>query len=252
MKSITELIKHYSLPDFREGKTDLQIKNYQKEIFENQEIGFNAILREVNIMLDYIMIVLEIPNLRERESVDLVDGLYYSTSAFESVRVYIHYPLLNDPLKIASFSKNEKVYVTGLITDLDVTTFSMNLLSINRIDRIEERPNYIRRNIIEGDGFEGSANKRRLEERQLELDESKSKSCFIATACYGDYNSEEVLFLRKFRDNVLQKSFVGNIFVKIYYFVSPPIAKIIKKSSFLKTFIRNWLLSPIIHALKKR
>jgi len=81
---------------------------------------------------------------------------------------------------------------------------------------------------------------------------SKSKSgCFIATACYGDYNSEEVLVLREFRDNVLLNSLVGRVFVKFYYLISPPIANIIEKSSILKTFIRNWFLSPIIRNLKK-
>lgn len=80
----------------------------------------------------------------------------------------------------------------------------------------------------------------------------KPKSgCFVATACYGDYNSEEVLVLREFRDNVLLNSLSGKIFVKFYYFISPPIAKFIEKSSILKTFIRKWFLSPIIRNLKK-
>jgi len=81
----------------------------------------------------------------------------------------------------------------------------------------------------------------------------KPKSgCFIATACYGDYNSEEVLVLREFRDNVLLNSLVGKLFVRFYYFTSPPIAQIIEKYSNLKTFIRNWFLSPIIRILKKQ
>ena len=80
----------------------------------------------------------------------------------------------------------------------------------------------------------------------------KPKSgCFVATACYGDYNAEEVLVLREFRDNVLLNSLTGKAFVKFYYFVSPPMAKIIEKSTGLKTFIRNWFLSPIIRNLKK-
>jgi hypothetical protein len=80
----------------------------------------------------------------------------------------------------------------------------------------------------------------------------KSKSgCFVATACYGDYNSEEVLVLREFRDNVLLNSTAGLTFVKFYYFVSPPIAKFIEKSSILKSIIRKGFLSPIIRKIKK-
>lgn len=75
----------------------------------------------------------------------------------------------------------------------------------------------------------------------------KPKSgCFIATACYGDYDAAEVLILRRYRDNVLLKSKLGKIVVSIYYLVSPPLAKMIAKNNSVKNFIRKYLLSPII------
>ena len=71
--------------------------------------------------------------------------------------------------------------------------------------------------------------------------------CFIATACYEDYNSLEVLMLRNFRDEKLLTNLLGSIFVKIYYFVSPTIAKKIEKSDRLKKIIRFIILRPIVN-----
>lgn len=80
----------------------------------------------------------------------------------------------------------------------------------------------------------------------------KAKSgCFVATACYGDYNANEVIILREFRDNVLLNSKAGKLFVKFYYFASPPIAIIIEKSTFLKILVRKGLLTPFIRILRQ-
>ncbi len=50
---------------------------------------------------------------------------------------------------------------------------------------------------------------------------NSSSNCFIATACYRDLYSPEVILLRKFRDDVLYKNFIGRIFIRTYYFTSP-------------------------------
>lgn len=78
------------------------------------------------------------------------------------------------------------------------------------------------------------------------------EGCFIATACYGDYNSKEVLLLREFRDIKLLSTFFGRIFVKFYYLVSPFLASIISKSDFMKKIVRQILLDPILNYLTKR
>lgn len=56
--------------------------------------------------------------------------------------------------------------------------------------------------------------------RKVKVGKEK-EGCYIATAVYGSYNAEEVLILRKFRDQFLQKYFLGKMFIKIYYRVSP-------------------------------
>lgn len=81
--------------------------------------------------------------------------------------------------------------------------------------------------------------------------ESSSTGCFIATACYGDYNATEVLILRNYRDNVLLKTKFGRTAVSVYYLLSPPIASFIEKSELLKAFIRKNILTPIISKIKQ-
>ena len=76
-----------------------------------------------------------------------------------------------------------------------------------------------------------------------------SEGCFIATACYGDYDAPEVLVLRKYRDKVLKSSLIGKIFIKTYYTISPPFAKVLSKSDSLRNVIRKNLLQPLIQRL---
>ncbi|SDE86169.1 Ribosomal protein L7/L12 C-terminal domain-containing protein [Mucilaginibacter pineti] len=98
-----------------------------------------------------------------------------------------------------------------------------------------------------------SSKKRDTQIDELVMDQNaKTKSgCFIATACYGDYDAAEVLVLRKFRDERLMQSFAGKVFVQFYYAISPFLAKQIDKSDALKKYIRNGILNPIIARLQQ-
>ena len=80
---------------------------------------------------------------------------------------------------------------------------------------------------------------------------SINKGCFIATACYGDYESPEVKEFRRFRDNVLLKYYFGRLFISSYYFISPPFADFISKSEKTKKIIRKVLLAPVLNLIKK-
>jgi hypothetical protein len=84
----------------------------------------------------------------------------------------------------------------------------------------------------------------------IQTPQKPKSGCFIATACYGNYEATEVLVLRNYRDKVLLKNNFGKIAVDIYYFISPPIAKILEKSDSLKTFVRKNILAPIILKIK--
>lgn len=76
--------------------------------------------------------------------------------------------------------------------------------------------------------------------------------CFIATVCYGNYDALEVLVLRQYRDEKLLKSNIGKMFVRFYYFVSPPLANIIARSNILKSWTRKYFLAPIVIRLQQR
>ena len=58
-----------------------------------------------------------------------------------------------------------------------------------------------------------------------EPDQEPSGGCYIATSVYGSYDCPEVWTLRRFRDNVLSKTWLGRAFVKTYYAVSPTLVE---------------------------
>jgi len=70
--------------------------------------------------------------------------------------------------------------------------------------------------------------------------------CFIATATFGTPMANEVNILRRFRDNFLLRNFTGEMFVCVYYKLSPPIARAIKKSEMLRRVARISLI-PVVN-----
>ena len=69
--------------------------------------------------------------------------------------------------------------------------------------------------------------------------------CFIATACFGNYNHPFVRILREFRDRILLKNSIGKKFVKWYYAHSPKYAQIIRNNLILK-ILTQILLIPVV------
>lgn len=63
------------------------------------------------------------------------------------------------------------------------------------------------------------------------------KGCYIATAVYGSYDCPEVWVLRRYRDNHLNKTILGRMFIRIYYATSPIVVRIFSKQ---KWFNRLW------------
>jgi len=74
----------------------------------------------------------------------------------------------------------------------------------------------------------------------------KSGGCFIATAVYGSPFENEVMVLKNFRDNWLMQYKVGKTFVKLYYWLSPPLANQIAKNDFLRKITKSFLIIPLL------
>lgn len=69
----------------------------------------------------------------------------------------------------------------------------------------------------------------------------KSSGCYIATAIYGSYDCPQVWTLRRYRDNTLDSTWCGRIFIKLYYLISPTIVKCFGKASFFRKIFKSRL-----------
>lgn len=74
---------------------------------------------------------------------------------------------------------------------------------------------------------------------------SESGVCYLATVCYNDLNSKEIILFRKYRDEVLKKYFVGRKFIAFYYFIGPSLLQFLAHKEWLNHFIKNNILNKI-------
>jgi hypothetical protein len=77
------------------------------------------------------------------------------------------------------------------------------------------------------------------------------EGCFIATACFGNYNAPEVKILRLYRDNVLKKTMTGRLFIRIYYMVSPRLAYALSHSGNGRRRVKKYFLRPLVNIINR-
>lgn len=53
----------------------------------------------------------------------------------------------------------------------------------------------------------------------------KKDGCYIATAVYGSYDCPQVWVLRRYRDNKMSSHLLGQMFIRVYYSISPVLVK---------------------------
>lgn len=80
-----------------------------------------------------------------------------------------------------------------------------------------------------------------LKPKTLELNNSSSDFCFIATAAYSTATHPDLDTFRQFRDEKLLTHSVGKHLVSIYYQIGPSIAQYVKKHQHIKRFLREQL-----------
>jgi len=79
---------------------------------------------------------------------------------------------------------------------------------------------------------------------------SATDGCYIATMAYGDYDHPQVMELRKFRDEFLNKSVLGRSFIRFYYKHSPLLVQKLKDKPKTNDIIRT-LLDQLIRIIGK-
>jgi len=65
--------------------------------------------------------------------------------------------------------------------------------------------------------------------------------CYIATCIYGSYDCPQVRILRRFRDEKLRRRWLGRIFIKLYYTVSPSLVKWFGNQKYFRAFWKKQL-----------
>lgn len=81
----------------------------------------------------------------------------------------------------------------------------------------------------------------RTTSRATSSSSSGNSGCYIATMAYGDYDHPQVMILRQFRDEILDKSAFGKWFIKNYYHYSPKLVEKLKNKKGINAIIRKTL-----------
>lgn len=170
--------------------------------------------------------ILKIPEILKLSFKNIEDGFFLSTFTF--VTNFNHYSkgcdlIFNDDEKkeiiriVYEYLNEREVEGTireqaksagELITALDI--YLKSQIEINEPFRITTNAVSI---------FLGRMMFQKSEEKQ---------GCYIATMAYGDYDHPQVLILRKFRDDILDKTILGKWFIKTYYHYSPILVEKLK------------------------
>ncbi|MDR2467033.1 MAG: hypothetical protein LBD35_06530 [Prevotellaceae bacterium] len=77
----------------------------------------------------------------------------------------------------------------------------------------------------------------------------KKKFCYIATMAYGSYEHPQVVILRQFRDQTLERYACGRWFIRQYYRWSPKLVEKMKNHHLANRIIRN-ILNQFIKLIK--
>ena len=85
---------------------------------------------------------------------------------------------------------------------------------------------------------------------KVEAAPEKKGGCFVATAAYGPQDCNVVL-LQEYRDRIMIRSFLGRCAVRIYYSLSPPLARFIGVSSRRQSLAREFL-RPFVACARRR
>lgn len=102
-------------------------------------------------------------------------------------------------------------------------------------------PNTKEVNITSLDDLKCKMEQDRMQQSTSSQTKQSSSGCYIATSVYGSYDCPEVWTLRRFRDHVLASTWLGRLFIKTYYSISPKLVKNFGQKSWFKSFWKKTL-----------
>lgn len=94
-----------------------------------------------------------------------------------------------------------------------------------------------------------------LSSTELNAATRKDSGCFVATVCMGSIDHQDVIELRRFRDQFLDGNPFGRLFIKLYYRFGPYAASWLYKHECSRLIIRKALIIPLakqVRLLKNR
>ena len=75
--------------------------------------------------------------------------------------------------------------------------------------------------------------------------------CYVATAVYGSYDCPQVWTLRRFRDHMLAKTWLGRVFIRTYYAISPTLVKWFGETKWFQA-IWSGVLDKLVEKLRSK
>tara|TARA_Y100000589_G_scaffold65275_1_gene56813 strand:+ start:6351 stop:7811 length:1461 start_codon:yes stop_codon:yes gene_type:complete len=248
-----EIISFNDFFNLNKSKSKSQILNLKTKILKKGSDLVNSTKPKLNKLKS----IVGKSNFQYTSQVDLVYGclnasviLLYNIESgilYESMDIGPHAAIL--VLKKTNFKK----YVTIL------DEAKMDLISVNcKIKSlIIKNLQVIRKNHTD---LEKNKSELRRRERQSTYNTnyynnsgtSTNSDCFVATATMNNNNHPIVVDLRKFRDQFLLQNKYGRIFIKLYYFFGPYLAKLISSSVLLRKISLMILISPLHNIIKNK
>ena len=122
-----------------------------------------------------------------------------------------------------------------LVFGLPSVLLVLRILSINRVIYELEKLD------VKDPNFETSFASISTQHLKKTKSESSETGCYVATSIYGSYDCPEVWTLRRFRDQVLDETWYGRLFIRIYYAISPKLVSWFGETRWFRVFWRKRL-----------
>lgn len=175
------------------------------------------------------------------------DELYLNvSSAVVSNALGMIIEVVNDAQSGLEYNRAKLLVLPSIVSDAVSAISLMDSLDMNSQTRRRFSENKATINSI---NTQLDSVRRQIRSATSSSSSSGSSGCYIATMAYGDYDHPQVMELRKFRDEFLNKSVLGRIFISLYYKYSPLLVQRLKDKPKTNDIIRT-LLDQLIKIIR--